>query len=113
MRRDDFDYSVNYEEKNIKNVMIPPNILLVFVENAIKHSADPSEGSYIDLRFSYENNELCFWCTNSIPKLKSSNSSGIGLLNLKRRLQLIYKEKYYLNSSCNENEYIASLKLPL
>lgn len=115
MRRDDFDYSINYEEENIKNVILPPNILLVFVENAIKHSADPSEGSYIDLRFSIENNEFCFWCTNSIPIFtnRNSKSSGIGLLNLERRLQLLYNDNFYLNSSCNENEYIASLKLPL
>ncbi|WP_343556256.1 histidine kinase [Sphingobacterium sp.] len=115
MRRDNFEYTFQYLENEVKGVQLPPNILLSLIENAVKHSLDPQDDSYIDVIISVANNELQVVVTNSIPSYNNQGDKegGIGLSNILRRLELIYGDRYYLNSSQNKDEYIAKLKLPI
>ncbi|MDF2853787.1 MAG: histidine kinase [Sphingobacterium multivorum] len=115
MRRDHFDYTFRYMEKDTKGIQLPPNILLSLIENAVKHSLDPQDASYVDIDIRIKNAELCFLVTNSIPKLPTppKKDGGIGLSNIQRRLELIYGDNYYFNSSEDAGKYIATLKLPI
>ena len=89
-----------------------------FVENAIKHSAEPTEnGSNINIRFCIAEKEISFSCTNSIPFEKEQSQNiygGLGLKNITRRLQLLYNEdEYKLCISSTANQYTVTLKIPI
>ncbi|SFN89874.1 Histidine kinase [Paenimyroides ummariense] len=115
MRRDDFEYVIDSGEENIKHLNIPPHLILILIENAIKHSADTTDESYVDVVFTLEAEYLKIRVTNSVPLLRMASDSqhGVGLTNLQRRLELIYKDSFTLNASRNKDEYIAILKIPV
>lgn len=115
IRRDNFEYNIEYNEDQIKEVKIPPNILLILFENAIKHSVDHSDESYVDGVLLVENGFLKIHIVNSVPIFWTAKNEerGVGLNNIQRRLELIYKDSYSLKSSRTRDEYIAILKLPL
>ena len=115
MRRDDFTYELTYDEKNIQGIQIPPNILLILAENAVKHSVDTLSPTYIYMKCEEKEGRLYFSVRNSVslqpnPKHKCS---GIGLPNLSRRLELLYRERFSLSQERLPQEYIITLALPL
>ncbi len=96
---------------------IAPLILMVFIENAFKHSTGSQSNNillniHIDVS---EQGELHFICTNSF--LNNSNnqslSKGIGLENVKKRLQILYPNKHRLTINDNGNIYKVNLTLQL
>ena len=94
--------------------MIPPFIFTNFVENAIKHSLDNSAFSYVYITFTITENKLSFICENSTPTLiTNSNYGGLGLQNIKRRLELLYKNNYQLEITEVENKYAVKLELTI
>jgi sensor histidine kinase YesM len=113
IRRDNFQFSINVEG-DIMGVLIPPFIFINFVENAIKHSVDNQGFSYIALQFSSVNNYLQFTCKNSKPSIiKAKVNGGLGLKNIKRRLELIYSETFSLDINDNTKEFLIQLTLPI
>ena len=68
-------------------------ILIVFVENAFKHSlSSMTKGIHISIVMKYENGELLFWCRNKFEQESNTDKidKGIGLENVTQRLNLIY-----------------------
>lgn len=99
-------------EGNISQTQIVPLILITFLENAFKHGvSNNSTDAYIIVKLSVTKNELIYIVENS--KLKSSNheKSGIGLRNVKRRLDLSYSNKYQLVVEDTESDYKVNLTL--
>lgn len=96
-----------------KSASIAPMILIPFVENAFKHGVAISKHSTIKLSIDCSSNYVVFKCTNAIHRETvniSSNEGGIGLENVRRRLNLIYPGKHELQIDENEN-FSISLKL--
>ncbi len=96
---------------------IAPLILMVFVENAVKHSASSLTEAidiHIDLRLE-KNGKLHFTCKNSFQTLSNTESlsKGIGLNNVKKRLSLLYPDSHELNISSHADFYEVSLTLDL
>lgn len=93
------------------NVKIYPLLLLPLVENAFKYvGGDP----IIELKTSLENHCLCCKVTNSIPELAHQHKKGgIGLANLRKRLQLLYPDKHELILKKTEGFYTATLIIDL
>lgn len=92
---------VNFTAQNISGSnRIAPLILIVFIENAFKHSASSlSENIEIDIHIEKTDTEqLKFHCQNTYSSTSniSSLDGGIGLLNVKKRLQLIYPHAHDL-----------------
>lgn len=111
IRRDNFEFIISVEGNTVQ-VRIPPLLFIVFVENALKHGN--SQKSYIHLFFNVEHDELSFICINSRPTgmYKSKTvSGGIGLTNVKRRLELLYGAGYSLE--IKESEIMYSVQLIL
>jgi Histidine kinase/GHKL domain len=107
IRRDNFEFSINVEGDI-------SSILINFVENAIKHSIDNTGFSYISIHFSVSNNVLNFDCQNSKPSIiKAKVNGGLGLQNIKRRLELMYEEKFTLDIKDDKKEFLIKLQLPL
>jgi len=98
------------------NYKIAPLILMVFIENAFKHStASQSDLIEIDIDLNIENNKLYFSCKNSFFENTNTQnlSKGIGLENVKKRLNLLYPKAHKLQITKSNNYYIVNLTLNL
>jgi len=113
VRRDNFNVMIS-KEGDLNGVQIPPMLFISFVENAVKHNNDSAKSSYVNLFFEVRNNKLFFRCINSKPILKAvSKSGGLGLANIKRRLELLYPSSYLLKIEDNPETYSVTLTLKL
>lgn len=96
---------------------IAPFILMTFVENAFKHvSKDAGYSNWIGIKLSLTNNQLDFYVANSTsnePETEAVNYGGIGLKNVKRRLDLIYPELHKLEIQNTDNRFEIHLQLTL
>jgi sensor histidine kinase YesM len=113
IRRDNFNYTVS-KLGQVNGVQVPPFLFITFVENAIKHSLSPENASYIDIRFDVQDNEVDFLCVNSCPEKKCLNEvGGLGLKNIKRRLELLFPKRHVLTIKEQENHFTVKLNIQL
>lgn len=100
---------------NLPDVMIPPLLLIMFVENAFKHGISYRTESFVDITVDVKDDRLKFVCRNSKQQLtvKEKKGGGMGLVNVRRRLDLLFQDTYTLKIEDRENEYDVSLDLPL
>ena len=103
---------------NLQDMPLAPMIFLPFVENAFKHGVSATQQSHIDITIFQKDKVLDLTVKNSIIKDNSvsvDTNIGIGLVNTRRRLDLLYPGKYKLNiSELNAaNEYTVHLVLDL
>lgn len=85
---------------SVHNTCIEPFLLLPFVENSFKHLSHFSNNrkNEVNISMSRENGTLQFFIRNTTEaNHNKDNSGGIGLANVKRRLQLLYPQKHQLN----------------
>lgn len=100
-------------EKNISDPdqLIPPLLFITFVENAFKHGIEPAEGNCnLHLKLTSNESGLVFSCKNSIED-QINSKAGIGLSNLKRRMELRYPNKHSLETKKTKTDFSANLKL--
>lgn len=100
----------------VDQVKIAPLLLLPFVENCFKHGISGNLGqSWITISIEVKAEQLLFKVENSkapAAEDKTGYTHGIGLKNVRRRLELIYKEKYELKIIDTET-YLVVLKIDL
>lgn len=100
-----------------ENFMIEPMLLIPFIENAFKHGIGNIKDPVIEISIRIEENErlLEVLVVNNIAKTAtfSERSSGIGLNNVKRRLELIYPGKHLFNTEQKNNTFIAMLQITI
>lgn len=97
-----------------KNYNIEPMLLIPFVENAFKHGTGLIENAYIDIDMKAKNNILYFSVTNKYNAASheiKDKASGIGLANVKRRLELLHPSKHELYITKDNNLFTVSLKI--
>lgn len=85
--------------------LIPPLLFIPFIENAFKHGISNREPSFIKIDMQIDNQNIIFNVRNSIFDLtfnEKDSKTGIGLENVKKRLKLLFNDKYKLTIS-NEN----------
>ena len=104
--------------RNLQDVPLAPMIFLPFVENAFKHGVSATQQSHIDIVILQKDKMLDLTVTNSIindNSISLDTNSGIGLVNTRRRLDLLYPGKYKLdiNELNANNEYTVHLTLDL
>lgn len=101
-------------EGNTDGVMIAPLLFVCFIENAFKHGVGKKIGKgKVNIIIHIDEQEIDFRIVNSKPEIAQSfKQGGIGMSNVKRRLELIYTGKYSLNIDQNEELYIVELKIP-
>jgi hypothetical protein len=96
---------------------IAPLILIVFIENAFKHSqANQSKDIFIDIRLELsEEGHLVFYCKNNFCGETNvhDTSKGIGLENVIKRLQLLYQNGHQLDIQQTANCYEVHLSMQL
>jgi len=118
IRRDNLSVSIDTDTRTQGTVLVPPNLFTTFVENAVKHSVDISgSAAWIRISIELENRNLHFICSNSTgglpPVPTDKKSSGLGLANIKRRLELLYPGKHSLKINAAEKVYTVNLTIPL
>lgn len=103
---------------DIEDKSIAPILLLTFIENSFKHGANKNIGRVkIDINFSVKEDFLHFTIKNPMPLVTKHednlrHSSGIGLENVKKRLELGYdKNDYKLTIKSKKNKFIVKLKI--
>lgn len=115
LRYQNEELSVDFKyPKNLNGELIAPMLLIPFVENAFKHGVSINKKSSIELSIKESDNELYFTClNNNYGTVHKMESTGIGLQNVKRRLNLLYPEKHSLCIASNEFLYSVELKINL
>ncbi|WP_297928584.1 sensor histidine kinase [uncultured Coprobacter sp.] len=98
-----------------EHVLIPPMILITFVENAFKYGTSSSEDCTILIRIIVEDGVLLFKTRNSIMKEKKEGESSIGIENCRKRLQLLYPGLFTLitEKDNNKQEFLTKLTIQL
>lgn len=113
------NYKINYNVTGIVNgETIAPLLLIDFIENGFKHGLEKRfNDGWINVSIHVENNILEFNAINSKGMTAEggieSTSNGIGLANIKRRLELMYPGKSVLEIKENDEEYHVHLNLEL
>ena len=117
---------------------VPPLMLISFIENAFKHGISYQHESFIDIKVSISNDRLHFTCRNSKadkaaiereqsdacidsaereqarPEVKpNEEKGGVGLQNVKQRLNLLYDNNYTLKIQDESDVYSVDLTIPL
>jgi two-component system, LytTR family, sensor histidine kinase AlgZ len=101
-------------EGDIRGNFISPLLMLPFLENAFKHGASEQiEKPWLGVDLSVENNILKFKITNSKNEFSSQSNNGIGINNVKKRLEFIYPGKYELKVNDEGDFFAVSLMVKL
>lgn len=110
---------IHIERSISQDLSIAPFIIMPFVENAFKHvSQQRNSANWISMKFQLEHTQLQMEVTNTVPpKNQVANDAvsyhGIGLKNVKRRLELIYHDRYELNIIQDADQFKVTLSLDL
>lgn len=99
----------------LPELKLPPLMLIIFVENAFKHGISYREESFIDIKLRVENKRLLFSCCNSKPTQvqRTNEKGGMGLQNVRQRLELLYDDDYTLDINDDEKTYEVKLDIPM
>ncbi|MCW3116365.1 MAG: hypothetical protein JWM28_447 [Chitinophagaceae bacterium] len=101
---------------DFENKFIAPLLMIPFVENSFKHGTSQMlQHPWIKLEITTVGNQLFFKLSNSKPSLLkiSIQNNGIGLQNVKKRLQLLYPGKHQLDISSTEETFTVNMQLLL
>lgn len=112
-----FSNKVNIEldiPGQVPDKTIPPLLFTSFVENAFKHGINIQGSSFVFITFAFVDECLVFAMKNSKSGLqKDDEHKGIGIENSRKRLDLLYGDRYSLEIDDGKDEFVLSLTLPL
>ncbi len=97
-----------------EGIQLPPLLLLPLIENSFKHGVDSMEGnSWVRMEVSNREHELTVKIENSYEILpaKEGQNGGLGLKNVKKRLELIYPDQHELRVLNENNAFMVVLKI--
>ncbi len=99
---------------NTKDKFIEPMLLISFIENAFKYGTDYKGAAYVKIVITIEEGVFSFWVENKIENNKRDpENSGIGLANIKNRLNLLYPNTHQLDLTSTDSKYTVHLVLQL
>ncbi len=95
--------------------MLPPLLLVIFVENAFKHGISYRNKSFVEISLKPQADRLLFKCRNSRQQKPQDENmkGGVGLSNVRRRLDLLFPGNYTLDIKEQEDTYTVCLDIPL
>ena len=112
---DRLDVSLNFSG-DIDNKMLAPMLFQPFIENAFKHGTSEQLGKvWMSIDLSVKENQLYFKIINSCDNNATAilEKHGVGIENVKKRLELLYPENFQLQNGVENDVYIVSLSLEL
>ena len=109
LKKIDIRFDIDIQESGLK---IRPLLFIILLENAFKHGVENlRENAYINIDLSSLDNTVSFLIENNFDREDSTEHSGIGLKNLKRRLELVYPKKHNLHLLDEEPIFRANLTI--
>jgi len=106
---------VNFEKAYNPDLRIPPMLLMTFVENIFKHGIDKSlKQNQVSISLVQQNDYLLFKTSNrKVDPADSDQPGGFGIINLTKRLRMLYGDKFELTIEDEGELFTAFLKIPL
>lgn len=107
--------SLELPEGNQEHVFLPPLLFISVIENAFKHGISYQNLSFVEIRLCLEKDTLRLDCVNSVHRRPpmDGRTGGVGLANLRQRLQLLYGDGFTLNITEKEGKtYHVNLIIP-
>lgn len=101
---------------DLQNQLISPFILITFIENAYQYGvADQQKDSFLEIQLSVSKNEIQFRAVNSksLHLVNNKSQSGTNLLNVKKRLELLYPSRHRLTIKDSPHQYAVNLDIQL
>lgn len=114
LKNDELDVKVAIDQGIGGHTKIAPMLFIPFIENSFKHSKiEDTENGWIALSLSQQEGQLCFKISNSKPNTEFTKDKvgGIGLQNVRRRLELLYPQQHQLTINDNEDSFEVELLL--
>lgn len=102
--------------QQIPDIKIPPMLFISFVENAFKHGVSYQADSFVDFKLEIADYQLNCFIKNSKHKNKEKfdkSYSGIGLVNIRKSLELLFNKNYSLNIQETDKEFEVRLSIPI
>ncbi|MEJ1241608.1 histidine kinase [Chryseolinea sp. T2] len=96
-----------------KHPLIPPMLFLPLVENVFKHGLDKRSESSFQISVSVDATSLVFRVINGVPGQRLQGTTGTGLNNLRKRLVLLYGDRFRLITKAESENFISELTIPL
>ncbi len=114
IRHDDSFNVKTYFPENVSGIEIAPLVLFPFVENAFKHGLKQTKNDFITMQLCITSPKIEFNVKNykhdaSIAGYKTKKSKGLGLKNVRERLELLYQKRYDLQISTENKIFNANL----
>lgn len=111
---DKVDVTLSVPDNPTEVASLPPLLFIAFVENAFKHGISFMRRSRIEVIIEEDDGYIRFFCRNTKPNAISENNTpgGVGLENVKRRLDLLYGSRATLNIEETSKIYTVELKIP-
>ncbi len=110
----DIQIDLPHDHEHLK---IPPLLFIPFIENAFKHGISYRDKSFIKVEMKTSDDKIHFTCENSIAREKKEkrdeNHSGIGLENVKKRLNLLFAGKHDLKIDSASETFCVTLDIDL
>ncbi len=107
--------TINFEKVYNPELRIPPMLLMTFVENIFKHGIDKSRRqNQVTISLVQQDGYLVFKTSNrKVLSVATNQPSGFGIVNLTKRLRMLYGSKFELSIDQDGELYTAFLKIPL
>jgi LytS/YehU family sensor histidine kinase len=107
--------AVNFEKAYNPDLRIPPMLLMTFVENVFKHGIDKSlKQNQVTISLVQQNDFLLFKTSNQkVDPEAGDQPGGFGIINLTKRLRMLYGDKFELTIDDEGELFTAFLKIPL
>ncbi|MDE6648734.1 MAG: sensor histidine kinase [Muribaculaceae bacterium] len=97
------------------SMKIAPLLILTLVENAFKHVAITENTGMIEIKIFFDNSWLCCTVRNTCSNDRTGNlekgTSGVGLTNMEKQLELIYPDAYSFKTTKKNHVFMADLKI--
>lgn len=105
----DIQFNIDIADNDYK---VMPLLFIILLENAFKHGVENlRKNAYVSLNLTANNNAVHFEIKNNFDVTQENQEDGIGLQNLKRRLELVYPKSHTLTTSKTEGIYYAKLNI--
>lgn len=112
MRYENLPGKIEMNER--EGLQLPPLTLIPLVENAFKHGSFRNESEPLIIRLDWlDEKKMYFMVENSISSGSKDSDGGVGLSNVKRRLDILYPGKYLLETSLRNKRYKTELTIEL
>lgn len=104
--------SLDFHHQVQQDATVAPLLFILLLENAFKHGVEKKmSGAYVKLSLTSTENRVDFTVENNFDKEATTTPPGIGLENLRRRLELTYPDQYQLKLRVENDVYFASLSI--